>query len=38
MAFTFAAGKIAEIYVLADRSRLTRLGLAPPDKSTGRTR
>ena len=30
MAFTFAAGKITEIYILADRSRLTRLGLAPP--------
>jgi RNA polymerase sigma-70 factor (ECF subfamily) len=26
MAFTFAAGKITEIYILADRSRLTRLG------------
>jgi RNA polymerase sigma-70 factor (ECF subfamily) len=38
MAFTFAAGKIAEIYVLAGRSRLTRLGLAPPGHSTGRTR
>jgi RNA polymerase sigma factor (sigma-70 family) len=38
MAFTFAAGKITEIYILADRSRLTRLGLAPPDDSTGRTR
>jgi RNA polymerase sigma-70 factor (ECF subfamily) len=38
MAFTFAAGKIIEIYILADRSRLTRLGLAPPDNSTGRTR
>ena len=37
MAFTFAAGKITEIYILADRSRLTRLGLAPPDNSTGRT-
>ena len=36
MAFTFAAGKITEIYILADRSRLTRLGLAPPDNSTGR--
>ena len=31
MAFTFAAGKITEIYILADRSRLTRLGLAPPE-------
>lgn len=31
MAFTFAAGKITEIYILADRPRLTRLGLAPPD-------
>jgi hypothetical protein len=29
MAFTFAAGKITEIYILADRSRLTQLGLAP---------
>ena len=38
MAFTFTAGKITEIYILADRSRLTRLGLAPPGKSTGRTR
>jgi RNA polymerase sigma-70 factor (ECF subfamily) len=38
MAFTFAAGKIAEIYVLAGRSRLTRLGPAPPGHSTGRTR
>ena len=37
MAFTFAAGKITEIYILADRSRLTRLGLAPPGNSTGRT-
>ncbi len=37
MAFTFAAGTITEIYILADRSRLTRLGLAPPDNSTGRT-
>jgi RNA polymerase sigma factor (sigma-70 family) len=36
-AFTFAAGKITEIYILADRSRLTRLGLAPPGNSTGRT-
>ncbi len=35
MAFTFAAGKIAEIYILADRSRLTRLGLATTDSSTG---
>jgi len=25
-AFTFAAGKITEIYILADRARLTRLG------------
>ena len=25
MAFTFAAGKITKIYILADRSRLTRL-------------
>jgi RNA polymerase sigma-70 factor (ECF subfamily) len=38
MAFTFAAGKITEIYILADRSRLTRLGLAPPGNSTGRAR
>jgi RNA polymerase sigma factor (sigma-70 family) len=30
MAFTFAMGKITEIYILADRTRLTRLGLAPP--------
>jgi len=29
MAFTFSAGKITEIYILADRSRLTRLGLPP---------
>jgi len=26
MAFTFAAGTIAEIYILADSARLTRLG------------
>ena len=38
MAFTFAVRKIAEIYVLAGCSRLTRLGLAPPGHSTGRTR
>ena len=38
MAFTFAAGKITKIYILADRSRLTRLGLAPPGNSTGKTR
>ena len=38
MAFTFAAGKITEIYILADRSRVTRLGLTPPDSGTGRTR
>jgi hypothetical protein len=37
MAFTFAAGTITEIYILADRSRLTRLGLAPLGNSTGRT-
>ena len=37
MAFTFTAGKITEIYILADRSRLTQLGLAPPDNSTART-
>ena len=37
MAFTFAAAKITEIYILADRSRLTRLGLAPPGNTTGRT-
>jgi RNA polymerase sigma factor (sigma-70 family) len=35
IAFTFAAGKIAEIYILADRSRLIRLGLAPAERSTG---
>lgn len=36
MAFTFAAGKITEIYILADRSRLARLGLAPAhDSATG---
>ncbi len=34
MAFTFAAGKITEIYILADRSRLARLGLAPGQDST----
>jgi len=38
MAFAFAAGKITEIYILADRSRLARLGLAPSDNSAGRTR
>lgn len=38
MAFTFAAGKITEIYILADPSRLTRLGLAPPNAGTGRSR
>jgi RNA polymerase sigma factor (sigma-70 family) len=38
MAFTFAAGKITEIYILADRSRLIRLGPAPPGESTGSTR
>jgi hypothetical protein len=37
MAFTFAAGKITEIYILADRSRLTQLGPVPPGNSTGRT-
>jgi hypothetical protein len=37
MALTFAAGKITEIYILADRPRLTRLGLVA-DHSTGRTR
>jgi len=37
MAFTSAAGKITKIYILADRSRLTRLGLTPPGNSTGRT-
>ena len=37
IAFTFAAGKITELYNLADRFRLTRLGLAPPGTSTGRT-
>jgi RNA polymerase sigma-70 factor (ECF subfamily) len=35
MAFTFAAGTITEIYILADRSRLTRLGQAPPSNSPG---
>jgi RNA polymerase sigma-70 factor, ECF subfamily len=29
MAFTFAAGSITEIYILADQPRLARLGLAP---------
>jgi RNA polymerase sigma factor (sigma-70 family) len=38
MAFTFAAGKITEIYILADHSRLTGLGLTAADDSTGRTR
>jgi hypothetical protein len=38
MAFTFAAGKITEIYILADRSRPTRLGRAPPGNSTGKIR
>ncbi len=38
MAFTFAAGKITEIYILADRSRLTGLGLTAADNSTGGTR
>lgn len=33
MAFTFSAGKITEIYILADRSRLARLGLAPAHDS-----
>jgi RNA polymerase sigma-70 factor (ECF subfamily) len=38
MAFTFAADKITEIYILADSTRLTRLGLAPPPHDhTGRT-
>jgi hypothetical protein len=37
MAFTSAAGKITKIYILADRSRLTRLGPTPPGNSTGRT-
>jgi hypothetical protein len=31
LAFTFSAGKITEIYILADRSRLARLGLVPAD-------
>jgi hypothetical protein len=35
MAFTFAAGKISEIYILADRSRLTRLGLAADEGTAG---
>jgi RNA polymerase sigma factor (sigma-70 family) len=34
MAFTFAAGKITEIYILADQPQLTRLGLVPPGNST----
>lgn len=38
MAFTFAAGKITEIYILADPTRLTRLGLPPPTETTGRVR
>ena len=38
MAFTFAAGKITEIYILADASQLPGLGPAPPDNSTGSTR
>ncbi len=35
IAFTFTAGKISEIYILADRSRLIRLGLAATDRSAG---
>jgi RNA polymerase sigma-70 factor, ECF subfamily len=38
MALTFAAGKITEIYILADRSRLTRLGPVPPEDSAGQPR
>jgi hypothetical protein len=34
MAFTYAAGKITEIYILADQPRLSRLGLAPSGDST----
>ena len=37
IASTFAAGKITEIYILVDRTRLTRLGLPPRDNSTGGT-
>jgi hypothetical protein len=37
MASTFAAGKITKIYILADQSRLTRLGMAPPRNSTSKT-
>ena len=33
MAFTFATGKITEIYILADRARLNGLGLAANDRS-----
>jgi RNA polymerase sigma factor (sigma-70 family) len=35
MAFTFAAGKVTEVYILADRSRLTALGLTLPVQGTG---
>ena len=31
-------GEFVAIYILADRSQLTRLGLAPPGNSTGKTR
>ena len=31
MAFTLAACKITEIYILADRSWLIRIGLASPE-------
>jgi RNA polymerase sigma factor (sigma-70 family) len=34
MAFTFAAGKITEIYILADRDRLAGLSLPTPDNTT----
>jgi RNA polymerase sigma factor (sigma-70 family) len=37
MAFTFAAGKITEVYILADRSRLTTLALTLPSQGTGRS-
>ncbi|HEY2551308.1 MAG TPA: sigma-70 family RNA polymerase sigma factor [Streptosporangiaceae bacterium] len=33
MAFTYAAGKITEIYILADRSRLASLGLGNSEES-----
>jgi RNA polymerase sigma-70 factor (ECF subfamily) len=37
MAFTYAAGKITEIYIMADQARIARLGVAPPDSGTGNT-